>query len=126
MHAKLPAQWILLSVVIVVIAVTVLSLWRRNFRWMLYGIGGWILAAIIIGSIYPSLVQRFQVQPNELIKETPYIEYNIEYTRAAFGLDDIDEQPFPAEDTPSLEEIIANEVTINNIRLWDTRPLKDT
>lgn len=126
MHAKLPAQWILLSVVIVVIAVTVLSLWRRNFRWMLYGIGGWIVAAIIIGGIYPSLVQRFQVEPNELIKETPYIEYNIEYTRAAFGLDDIDEQPFPAEDTPTLEEIIANEATISNIRLWDTRPLKDT
>jgi len=93
---------------------------------VLYGIGGWILVAIIVGLIYPNLIQRFQVQPNELALETPYIEYNIEFTREAFALNRVEEQAFPAEKTPSPEDVAQNEVTINNIRLWDHRPLKDT
>ena len=102
------------------------SVLRRNLRWALYGIGGWIVVAIVVGGIFPAVVQRFQVLPNELARERPYIEYNIEFTREAFALNRIEEQPFPAEEAPSPEDIAQNEVTINNIRLWDTRPLKDT
>ena len=126
MHAKLPAQWILFSVVLICMALVVVSILRHNFRWLAYGIGGWIVAAILIGSIFPTLIQRFQVQPNELALETPYIEYNIQFTREAFALNRIEEQSFPAEDTPSPQDVAQNEATINNIRLWDHRPLKDT
>ena len=126
MHAKLPAQWILLAVVLVCMGILVFSILRRNFRLPLYGIGGWIVAAIIIGGVFPGLVQRFQVQPNELARERPYIEYNIQFTREAFALDRVEEQSFPAEKAPSPQDIAQNEVTINNIRLWDHRPLKDT
>ncbi len=126
MHAKLPAQWILLAVVLICMGVFVVSVLRRNLRWPLYSIGGWIVAAIIVGGIFPGLVQRFQVEPNELARERPYIEYNIQFTREAFALDRVEEQPFPAEESPSLQDITQNEVTINNIRLWDSRPLKDT
>jgi len=126
MHAKLPAQWILLTVVLIFMVIIVVSILRRNFRWPLYGIGGWIVAAIIIGGIFPGVVQRFQVQPNELARERPYIEYNIQFTREAFALDRIEEQSFPAEESPSRQDVEQNEVTINNIRLWDPRPLKDT
>jgi len=126
MHAKLPAQWILFSVVLICMALVVVSILRHNFRWLAYGIGGWIVAAILIGGIFPTLIQRFQVQPNELALETPYIEYNIQFTREAFALNRIEEQSFPAEDTPSPQDVAQNEATINNIRLWDHRPLKDT
>ncbi len=126
MHAKLPAQWIMLTVVLICIVALLVSVLRRDFRWALYGIGGWIVAAIIVGGIFPGLVQRFQVQPNELALEGPYIEYNIEFTREAFALNRIEEETFPAEKSPSLQDIAENEVTINNIRLWDHRPLKDT
>jgi uncharacterized membrane protein (UPF0182 family) len=126
MHAKLPAQWILLAVVLICMALLVVYIVRRNRRWLYYGIGGWIVAAIIVGGIFPSAVQRFQVEPNELVRETPYIEYNIEFTREAFALSRVDEQSFPAEESPSSQDIAQNEVTINNIRLWDHRPLKDT
>jgi uncharacterized membrane protein (UPF0182 family) len=125
-HAKLPAQWILLSVVLICIGLALISVLRRNFRWFLYGIGGWIVVAIIVGAIFPAVVQRFQVQPNELVRETPYIEYNIQFTREAFALGRVEEQPFPAEETPSSQDVEQNQVTINNIRLWDHRPLKDT
>jgi len=126
MHAKLPAQWILLAVVLIFMVVILISILRRKPRWSLYGIGGWIVVAIIVGAIFPALVQRFQVQPNELARERPYLEYNIQFTREAFALDRIEEQPFPAEETPSPQDIAENEVTIDNIRLWDHRPLKDT
>ncbi|MBA7495908.1 hypothetical protein ES702_06504 [subsurface metagenome] len=125
-HAKLPAQWILLAVVLIVIGLVLFSVWQRKFRWLLYGIGGWIVVAIIVGGIFPAVVQRFQVEPNELARERPYIEYNIQFTREAFALNRIEEQPFPAEEAPTPQDIAQNEVTINNIRLWDPRPLKDT
>ena len=126
MHAKLPAQWILLVVVLVVMGVMLVSILKHKFRWPLYAIGGWIAAAIIAGGIFPAVVQRFQVEPNELARERPYIEYNIQSTREAFALSRIEEEPFPAEGTPSYQDIVQNEETINNIRLWDPRPLKDT
>ncbi|MFC1986565.1 UPF0182 family protein [Chloroflexota bacterium] len=126
MHANLPAQWILLVVVVILMGVVLVSVLRRNSRWPLYGIGGWIVASIIVGGIFPGMVQRFQVEPNELARERPYIEYNIQFTREAFALNRVEEQSFPAEEAPSPQDIAQNEVTINNIRLWDPRPLKDT
>ncbi len=126
MNARLPAQWILLVVVLVCAGILVFSVSRRNYRWPLYAIGGWIGVAIIIGGIFPAMIQRFQVQPNELAREGPYIEYNIQFTREAFNLNDVDERPFAAEESPSPEDIEQNQMTIDNIRLWDHRPLKDT
>ena len=126
MHARLPAQWILLAVVVIFMGIILVSVLRRNSRWPLYGIAGWVVAAIIVGGIFPTVIQRFQVEPNELALERPYIEYNIQFTREAFALDRVEEQPFPAEEAPTPQDIAQNEVTINNIRLWDPRPLKDT
>jgi uncharacterized membrane protein (UPF0182 family) len=125
-HAKLPAQWILFAVAFIFMGFLVVYIMRRNRRWLYYGLGAWIGAAIIVGGIFPAVVQRFQVQPNELAREMPYIEYNIQFTREAFALGEVEEQSFPAEETPSPQDIAENEATINNIRLWDHRPLKDT
>jgi len=125
-HAKLPAQWILLAVAIISIGMIVVFLLRRKFRWALYSIGGWVVAAIIVGAIFPALIQRFQVEPSELAREKPYIEYNIQSTREAFALGQVKEEAFPAEKAPSYQDVAQNEETINNIRLWDHRPLKDT
>ena len=61
-----------------------------------------IAIAIIVGGIFPALVQRFQVQPSELARERPYIEYYIQYTGEAFGLNNIEEKPFPAEEAPTI------------------------
>jgi len=126
MHAKLPAQWILLAVMLIFIVIILLTIFRRNFRWPLYGLGAWIVAIILVGTIFPAVIQRFQVQPNELAREKPYIEYNIQFTREAFALKEVEEQSFPAEKAPSYEDVAQNEVTIDNVRLWDHRPLKDT
>lgn len=125
-HGSLPAHWILFAIVIICILLILVAVIIRKYRLIFYGIGTWILLAIFVGWLFPTLMYRFQVQPNELALETPYIEYNIEYTREAFALNRIEEQSFPAEKSPTPEDIEQNEVTINNIRLWDPRPLKDT
>jgi uncharacterized membrane protein (UPF0182 family) len=71
-------------------------------------------------------MQRFQVEPSELDKERAYIKNNIQLTRLAFGLDQIEERDIPVELAPSEQDIAQNSATINNVRLWDYRPLKDT
>jgi uncharacterized protein len=86
----------------------------------------WAGITVVGGGLYPASVQRFTVQPNELERERPYIERNIEATRNAFGLGEIDERPFPANQEVTQPEIEANSETVNNIRLLDVRPLLDT
>ena len=68
----------------------------------------------------------YRVSPNEIVTERPYIDFNIHYTRLAYGLDNIEEQKSPAEQTLTLQNLQKNDATINNIRLWDTRPLLST
>jgi uncharacterized membrane protein (UPF0182 family) len=71
----------------------------------------------------PALFQRFAVQPNELARETPYLKNNIEFTRKAYSLDTIQETSYPALADLTPEVIARNQDTIQNIRLWDWRPL---
>ncbi len=95
--------------------------------WIL-AIGGalWLAVAAGVGGIYPVLMQQFDVQPNELIKERPYIEHNIDFTRRAYGLDHIQELDFGSVADLTAEALADAEPTIRNIRLWDYRPLRDT
>ena len=86
----------------------------------------YVVVTLVGSSVIPPLVQRLIVQPNELAREKPYLEYTIESTRKAFDLDEIDVQVFDPKTTLTYEDLLNNTLTINNIRLWDTRPLLDT
>lgn len=74
----------------------------------------------------PDWFQRLLVKPNELELERPYIERNIKLTREAYNLDKIAAKPFPAEQNLTFKALESNKATIDNIRLWDWRPLSDT
>ena len=76
--------------------------------------------------IVPMLVQRLVVQPNELRRERPYIENSIRLTRAAFDLEDINSEPFDPSGSLSVEDLQNNALTLDNIRLWDTRPFLES
>jgi uncharacterized protein len=89
-------------------------------------VGAYILLTFIGGSVYPSLLQKFVVAPNELAKETPYIGYNIAATRKAFGLDKVEERDISGDMKLTADDIETNRATIDNIRLWDHQPLLDT
>jgi len=85
-----------------------------------------IVASFLVGSAYPALIQQFIVSPNELHREREYIGYNIASTRKAFQLDNIVERDFAAETGLSWDRVQEHPGTIDNIRLWDWRPLRST
>ena len=68
----------------------------KGWRLHAYVLGVWIAASILVGSVYPAAVQAFQVAPNELNAEKPYIKLNIKGTRAGFALNNLDVRSFPA------------------------------
>ena len=98
----------------------------QKTAWWLAGLGFYAAVVAIAGMALPIAVQRFVVQPNELARERPYIQRSIALTRQAFGLDAIDAQTFDPTGQLNYTDIQRNDLTIRNIRLWDTRPLLET
>ncbi|MEB3180885.1 MAG: UPF0182 family protein [Nostocaceae cyanobacterium] len=92
-------------------------------RQLFYALGLFSLVAAVSGSILPGLVHRLVVQPNELVRERPYIERTIALTREAFKLNAIEAQTFDPQGQLTGADLVNNDQTIRNIRLWDTRPL---
>src|SRR6202163_1966309 len=95
--------------------------------------GRWLIAAVLPTAVCYILVQAvawyvssFIVKPNELVREKPYIVFNTELTRQAYGLNRVSQREFPAETTVEAAEPANNQATLQNIRLWDWRALQDT
>src|ERR1035438_5345717 len=95
--------------------------------------GRWLIASVVPAIVcYLALqgvawyVSSFIVKPNELVREKPYIAYNTELTRRAYGLTGMTQREFPAETTIEAAEPANNQATLQNIRLWDWRALQDT
>jgi hypothetical protein len=86
-----------------------------------------VFAVYLLGiKIYPGLLQKFKVAPNELALETPYIQHNIAFTRFGYDLNKIETVPFDVDTKLSATDVAANDATIKNIRLWDHAPLLKT
>ncbi|MFP4047937.1 MAG: UPF0182 family protein, partial [Bacteroidales bacterium] len=96
-HANLLGLRILMVLAIVIGLLFVYSLFRRNYRLILWGLGTWLLVSFIFSGIYPGLVQQFRVEPNEINREKEYIGYNIEKTLGAYDLDNIQRENFKVD-----------------------------
>ena len=107
-------------------ALLALNFFRPRLKMLAVGAGVYVALWIIGVSLVPLVFQKFVVQPSELALETPYLKNYIEFTRKAFQLDKIQETSYPAlaDLTPAV--IARNQDTIQNIRLWDARPLLQT
>ena len=126
-HAVLPALRLMIGIVLAAAVLFIAGAFvNHGLRLMVGGFVLWAGAAILVLAIFPSAYQRFVVSPSELVREEPYIERNIQATRAAFGLDQVSEVQFPVEYGLTAETEANNPETIGNIRLWDYGPLKDT
>jgi len=90
------------------------------------GICLYLVLALLGLVLAPAVVQRLVVQPNELQRERPYIINSIALTRAAFDLEAIDSEPFDPSGDLTVEDLERNDLTLENIRLWDPRPLLDS
>ncbi|MFZ4627225.1 MAG: UPF0182 family protein [Blastocatellia bacterium] len=126
LHALLPVLKVefFLALLLAVVALASLIVARNSL--LLVGIV--LYGLVLVGGkwLYPSFVQRLSVAPNELVKETPYIQHNIAATRKSFGIDAVEEREISGEKTLTRADIDANRPTINNIRLWDHEPLLET
>ncbi len=124
-HARLPLYTALTVVTLLGAAFLLVNLFVR--RWRLFALVFALWVGIqLVGSVYPAIVQRFVVAPNELSIERPYIEHNIAFTRYGFDLDDIQEADFPAVGQLTPQVLAENATTIDNVRLLDWQPLAAT
>ena len=95
--------------------------------------GRWLVSAIVPAAVCYVAVQAvgwyvssFIVKPNQLVREKPYIVFNTDWTRQAYGLDRVTQREFPADTTVEAADASNNQPTLQNIRLWDWRALQDT
>lgn len=125
-NAYLPAKTILFCIAIVCALLFFVTLWRRTWSLPVIGFGLMVLSAILIGGLYPAIVQKFQVQPNEQAKEAPYIAKNIEATRDAYGIQDTQVKDYKGQSDKSNEELRAAANTTAAIRLLDPTVVSPT
>jgi len=125
-HAVLPFLKILVFVAAIAAVLVVINIFRPSNRLIALALGTYILVSVLGGWAYPLILQRFVVLPNELVKETPYIEHNIAATKVAFALDKVSERNLTGEAALTITDINNNRSTIKNVRLWDREPLLDT
>ena len=125
-NAQLPAIYLLLMVALLSFVLFILNIWRRGWVLPVVTVGLWGMAAVLAAGIVPAVVQRFTVEPAESSKEAPYISRNIEATRQALGLDDVEVKPFDYNEDLSVDDLVANQDTLSNIRLLDPGIVGDT
>ncbi len=124
-HAQLPALKVLIVIALLSAVVLLFNIRQKGWRLPVMALGVWVGASILIGSVYPALVQQLRVAPNEIAAETPYIERNIAATRKAFGLEGVVGRSFPAKEDLTATDVIRDQVTLENMRLWDPQVIEE-
>jgi uncharacterized membrane protein (UPF0182 family) len=124
--AHLPALNLLILISLFGAILLLVNIKRRGWLLPATAISLWLAVSIIVGGVVPAAIQRFRVLPDELNKELPYVENHINYTRLAYGLDNIEEKSFEASPNLTDNDIYENAQTVDNIRLWDPTVLAET
>ena len=126
-HYLLPALYFVALALVLASAIAIINAFsKRSLRLLLAGLAIPLLVYVIGVYLVPAYVTSFIVKPNELGRETPYIEHNIAWTRRAFGLEQVELRDFEADGSVEALDLNANKATLDNIRLWDWRALQDT
>ena len=121
-HARLPAETLLIYVSIFAAVILLFNIRRQGWTFPVLAIGIWAFVALVVGIIYPALLQALKVTPAQSSLEAPYIQRNITATRDAYNLNNVQVQQFPANTTISASQTVVAAPTIDNIRQWDPDP----
>ena len=121
-HARLPAETLLVFVSIFAAAILLFNIRRQGWTLPVLAVGIWAFVALVVGIIYPALLQALKVTPAQSSLEAPYIQRNITATRAAYGLNNVKVHPFPATTTITASQTVLAAPTLDNIRQWDPDP----
>jgi uncharacterized protein len=123
-HAQLPALRLMVLLAPLCAVLVLATIRSRGFVLPASGVVLFGLSSILVGGVYPTIVQRFQVAPQELQRELPYIQRNLDATRKAFALDHVATTEYAAAERLPAAALHADQVTIDNIRLWEPSVLK--
>ncbi|WP_084124249.1 UPF0182 family protein [Demequina sp. NBRC 110054] len=118
-NAVLPSRTILAGIAVIVGLMFLVVIWRADWRIPIIGVGLMVIAAVAIGGIYPAIVQRFQVEPNEQELETDYIQRNIDATLTSYGIDDVEITQYDATTEADSDALRGDADTTAQIRLLD-------
>jgi uncharacterized protein len=121
-HARLPAELLLVYVSIFAAAILLFNIRRQGWTLPVLAVGIWAFVALVVGIIYPALLQTLKVTPAQSSLEAPYIQRNIKATRAAYNLNDVRVHQFPADTTINETQTFMAGATIANVRQWDPDP----
>ena len=121
-HARLPALEVLFFISLFAAAILLYNIRRQGWTLPVLAIGIWAFVALVIGVIYPAVLQVLKVNPAQSTLEQPYIKRNINATRAAYGVTHVKQVPFDGSTTLSANAVADNATTLANIRLWDPDP----
>ncbi|MBN2420048.1 MAG: UPF0182 family protein, partial [Deltaproteobacteria bacterium] len=123
---KILAFRILIVLSVLFAGLLIYNAFKPNMKLIFKGGIIWVGAIVLLSFIIPPVAQKLIVKPNELARESQYIENNIRFTREAYDLNKINEIMFNVNDSITADVIAKNDVTIQNIRVWDERPLLQT
>ncbi|MCX6428378.1 MAG: UPF0182 family protein [Actinobacteria bacterium] len=122
-NAVLPAKAILAGIAVICALLFFANIVRRSWVLPAAGVALMVISSVLISGVYPGVIQQFQVKPSESSKEAPYIQKNIDATRAAYGIDNVKVTDYQATIATSLSKDAS---TISNIRLMDPNVLSAT
>ena len=129
-YTDINANYVVLTVLMVLAGVIALvflaNIFLRRYRLFIYGILALIGVSLLGGWAYPAAIQSFVVEPSEFSYEREFLAHNIEFTRAAYGIDQFDSRRYDPSEMLTWEDLRENPGTIKNVRLWDHRPLLTT
>ena len=117
--------WISMATAVLAAISAAFWAWKGKLSPLIGAVSLYVVVGLA-GAVIPSLVQKLVVAPNELVKETPFIKYNIAATRQGFALDKIEEREISGDKPITASDIANNNLTVKNVRLWDRKPLLST
>ena len=124
-HARIPVLWLMTAIATLGAAAFFASHYFGGLRLMAGAFSLWVIMVLLANLAFPALFQRFQVDPNQFEREQVYIDRNIEATRAAYQLDQVEQVALPTVGDIDADVVANNLPVIENIRLWDVEPLQD-
>jgi len=124
-NARMPALLIMTIIAAAAGLLMLANTYISGKRLLIGAFALWFGLNLVLTNVWPGFIQQFTVNPNEFVREKQFIERNIEFTSHAFALDRIAEEFYPAETEVDAAVIERNHQTVNNIRLWDYRPLSN-
>jgi uncharacterized membrane protein (UPF0182 family) len=123
-NAQLPAINLMILVSVAVAALLLWNIRQKGWRLPALAVGLWVVVAIVAGTIYPAVIQRFVVQPNVSTRELPYIDRNIKSTKSAMGISEV-ERVETTFDELSSEDVVADEISLRDVRQLDPIQMRD-